>query len=107
MWIELVVCVLLQSAHLLLSLPDEFIQVALADEQGRFSPNVVPIVVQLRGAQIATQELEHDALAAVQVLLQLTCVFLLTAQLPLFLLQGRLDTHTDMEISLKQFFNTV
>lgn len=91
--------VLSQSAQLLLSLADEFVQVTLADEQGRFGTNVVPIVAQLCSAQIATQELEHNTLTTVQVLLQLTCIFLLTAQLPLLLLQGRLDTQKHADLS--------
>lgn len=70
--------VLGQPAQLLLSLAYELVQVPLAYEQGRFVTNVASVVVQLRRAQIAAEELEHDALTSVQVFLQLTCVFLLT-----------------------------
>lgn len=72
---------LLQPLHLLLPLPYELVQVALANQKGGFDADVTLVVTQLRAAQVTRQNVQNHSLAPVQVFLQLASVFLLTAQL--------------------------
>ena len=58
-----------QPFHLLLPLTYELVQVALANQEGRFHADKVLVVSELRPAQVAAQDVQNHTLSAVQVLL--------------------------------------
>lgn len=95
---------LLQPPHLLLPLAYELVQVALLNQQGGFDADVTLVVVQLRAAQVTGQNILNHSFAPVQVFLQLTSVFLLTAQLLPLQLQWFLQRHTNTHAHIKILF---
>lgn len=100
LWVVLRGEVLLQPPHLLLPLAYELVQVALSYQQGGFDADVTLVVVQLRAVQVTGQNILNHSLAPVQVFLQLTSVFLLTAQLLPLQLQRFLQGHTQTHIKI-------
>lgn len=84
-----------QALQLLLTQVDFVVQLPLLDDEGGLHLHEVLVVRQALLAEVAGQDVEDDALAAVQVLFQLLGVLVLLDQDPLLLEQGLLERHTE------------
>lgn len=81
-----------QLGQLLLPLPDEVVQVALADQEGGFGADEAAVVAELGFGEVARQNGVDHTLPTVQVLLQLPGVFGLEEEQRAFVMKGVLRT---------------
>lgn len=93
-----------ESRQLLLPLPDEVIELALANQERGFGADEAAVVVELCFGEVAGQDGGDSALPPVQVLLQLPRVFGLTKEQRTLVMKGVLRKRRSREISVSWVF---